>query len=79
MADRKTVACSECGAEVGEPCVWDVEPEQVVDVDGERRRAVHAARYAQTLPESERAAFWEAAVEQYITRALTAIGEGGEG
>jgi hypothetical protein len=45
-------------------------PAPMVNDNGVRRRVVHAARYAETLPKEERAAFWEGAVQRYMATEL---------
>lgn len=70
MADRESAACRVCGSEPGEPCAFPDGPAPMVNDNGVQRRVVHAARYAASLPEEERAAFWEAAVERYLTTEL---------
>lgn len=71
MADRESVQCDVCGSEPGEPCVFPDGPAPpMVEDGGMRRRVVHAARYAKTLSPDQRAAFWENAVERYITTEL---------
>jgi hypothetical protein len=73
VSDREFVACSFCGSQPGQPCIFpEGEPWTVIE-DGVPRRTVHAARYAQTLPAKQRAAFWETAVGDYISRELAAL------
>lgn len=71
--NRETVNCRVCGAAAGEPCYFDGQPPGTVVENGVERRAVHAARYARTLPQGERAAFWETAVERYLAERLAAL------
>lgn len=72
MNYRETPDCPVCTAAPGEPCEFS-EP-QPLKPDGSR--PVHAARYAMTLPESERAQFWEGAIERYLSARLAEIEEG---
>lgn len=74
MASRETVFCVICAAAVGEPCSFPAgQPTMVIDEDGTERRAVHADRYAKTLPPDQRAAFWENAIESYFARELASL------
>lgn len=61
MSYRESVDCPVCGAVPGERCEF-AEP-QALKPDG--TRPVHAARYAMTLPELERAQFWDGAIERW--------------
>lgn len=75
MNYRETVDCPVCGATPGEPCEF-TEP-QPLKPDG--TRPVHAARYAMTLPESERGQFWEGRIEAYLSARIAEIDEGSNG
>lgn len=70
MSQRESVGCPFCGADPQQPCDFNGEPAPEVNDNGVMRRAVHAARYAQTLPEDERQAFWGSAVDKYLTTEL---------
>lgn len=68
--ERDTVFCPLCGSPPGTRCDFPgLTPPPVVE-DGESRRAVHAARYADTLLPDERSQFWENAVSAYLTQQL---------
>ena len=73
--DRESVPCPFCGAAIGEPCDFPSGEPWIVVENGVERRTVHAARYAKTLPEADVAAFWETAVETYLSTELAALGE----
>lgn len=77
--NRETVFCPHCGAEPGQPCIFVDTPPWTVVEDGEERRVVHAARYAQTLTEDERQKFWEGAVDKYLSEQLAALKEADRG
>lgn len=73
MPSRETVFCVVCAAAVGEPCSFPAGQPMVTDEDGTERRAVHADRYAKTLPPEQRAAFWENAIESYLAHELASL------
>jgi hypothetical protein len=75
--DRESVVCPLCFAAVGEPCEFPEGPPWTVFDDGIQRRVVHAGRYAETLPQDERAGFWRGAVGGYLNEQLTARTEEG--
>lgn len=68
--DRESVECILCRAQPGQACVFADGPAPIVDDTATRRRAVHAARYAETLPPDQRGPFWEDAVERYLSTEL---------
>ena len=72
--NRETVDCPVCGMKAGEPCDFLGAEPWMTKEDGEERRVVHAGRYARTLPVDEQGAFWETAVESYLSTALTEAG-----
>lgn len=75
IIDRESVGCTVCGATPGDPCDFNGSPAPMVNDDGVQRRSVHAARYAESLPPEARNAFWETAVESYLTKELALIAE----
>lgn len=77
MTDRESIGCTVCGAEPGQACEFPDGPAPMVNDNGVLRRVVHAARYAATLPKEERAAFWENAVERYVSTELALMNETG--
>lgn len=68
--DREAAECTACRAQPGEACEFVDGPAPMVDDNGTRRRAVHAARYAASLPPKDRGPFWENAVESYLSAEL---------
>ena len=67
--DREAVECPLCWAQPGQACDFVDGPAPTVDDNG-TRRAVHAARYAASLPPEERGPFWENAVDSYLSAEL---------
>ncbi len=78
-ADREAVRCPHCGANPDEACDFPNGGPWTVVENGVERRVVHAVRYAQTLPQDERAEFWATATERYMSEQLAALStpEGG--
>lgn len=68
--DREAVECTLCRAQPGEACEFVDGPAPMVDDNGTKRRAVHATRYAASLPPEERKRFWESAVDSYLSAEL---------
>jgi len=82
IIDREAVECDLCRARPGEACEFADGPAPLVDDNGIQRRAVHAARYAASLPPEERGPFWENAVDSYLSAELermNAAAPGGTG
>ncbi len=73
--DRESVECSQCGAQPSEACEFVDGPAPIVDDNGIKRRGVHAARYAASLPPEERGQFWATAVESYLAKELWLMAE----
>lgn len=68
--DREAVECDLCRARPGEACEFVDGPAPMVDDNGTKRRAVHATRYAASLPPEERGPFWGNAVDSYLSTEL---------
>lgn len=73
IVDRESVACPVCGVQSGEPCDFLGATPWMVNENGVERRTVHAGRYALSLPDDQRSAFWENAVETYLSQELAAL------